>query len=224
MKQIALDIGLRPLPSLDSFWSATAAQLLPHLRERCQAPGHASVPTYLWGTAGSGKTHLLLACRAVLHAQGAATGWLDATLSAPPAFDEAWCAVLLDDVQAYSAAQQQTAFNWFVNASTRPCWVLAAGTLPPADLPLREDLRSRLGWGHVHALPLLGDAERAVVLRQAAQGRGLALSDEVLHYMLSHFSRDLGTLMHWLERLDRYALQSQRAITIPLLKAMLESD
>jgi DnaA family protein len=40
--------------------------------------------------------------------------------------------------------------------------------------------------------------------------------------MLSRFSRDLGSLMQLLGQLDAYALQTQRAITIPLLKAMLE--
>jgi DnaA family protein len=64
--------------------------------------------------------------------------------------------VVLDDVHLYSTAQQAMAFNWFVNAispaSGAPRWVLAAGNLPPADLPLRDDLRSRLGWGHVFQL------------------------------------------------------------------------
>ncbi|HNE73013.1 MAG TPA: DnaA regulatory inactivator Hda, partial [Giesbergeria sp.] len=46
---------------------------------------------------------------------------------------------------------------------------------------------------------------------------------EVMDYMLSRFSRDLGSLMQLLDRLDAYALRAQRAITIPLLKAMLEA-
>ena len=41
--------------------------------------------------------------------------------------------------------------------------------------------------------------------------------------MLTRFSRDLGHLMQLLDRLDGYALQTQRAITIPLIKSMLEN-
>jgi DnaA family protein len=131
-------------------------------------------------------------------------------------------------VHAYNLEQQHTAFNWFVNALTpatgSPRWVLAAGALPPADLKLRDDLRSRLGWGHVFALQVLSEADRRAVLRQQADARGLHFSDEVMNFMLSRFSRDLGSLMQLLDHLDQYALQTQRAITIPLIKLMLESE
>jgi DnaA-homolog protein len=96
--------------------------------------------------------------------------------------------------------------------------------LPPADLKLREDLRTRLAWGHVFQLSVLSEPERRAVLRQAADARGVFLGDEVMDFMLTRFSRDLGSLMQLLEHLDGYALQTKRAITIPLIKAMLEDD
>jgi DnaA family protein len=129
----------------------------------------------------------------------------------------------MDDVHSYTLAQQHSAFNWFVNAQSQQIAVLAAGGLPPADLKLRDDLRTRLGWGHVFGLKLLNEAERRTVLRQAAQARGLALSDEVTDFMLHRFSRDLANLMELLTLLDGYALQTQRAITIPLLKSMMDN-
>jgi DnaA family protein len=101
--------------------------------------------------------------------------------------------------------------------------VLAAGNAPPADLALREDLRTRLGWGHVFALQALTEPERRAVLRQEADARGVFLSDEAMDFILSRFSRDLGNLMQLLDQLDAYALQTQRAITIPLIKSMLET-
>jgi cytochrome oxidase assembly protein ShyY1 len=96
--------------------------------------------------------------------------------------------------------------------------------LPPSDLLLRDDLRSRLGWGHVYELHLLSEAERRAVLRMEADARGIFLSDEVISFVLSRFSRDLSSLMQLLDQLDGYALQTQRAITVPLIKAMLESE
>jgi len=62
------------------------------------------------------------------------------------------------------------------------------------------------------------------VLRQHADARGIFLGDEVIAFMLSRFSRDLGSLMQLLDRLDRHALRKQRAITVPLLKDMLGSE
>ena len=68
------------------------------------------------------------------------------------------------------------------------------------------------------------EPEHRAVLRQAADARGLFLSDEVMSYMLNRFSRDLGSLMQLLDHLDQYALQTQRALTIPLVRAMLENE
>ena len=68
------------------------------------------------------------------------------------------------------------------------------------------------------------DTELRTVLRQQASARGLVLGDDVTDYMLKRFARDLGSLMALLERLDRHALRTQRALTIPLLKDMLDSE
>ena len=228
MKQLVLDIGLSTRPTLESFFGGPNEAALAHLRLWTAGATRAPVPTYLWGDAGCGKTHLLQAVHQALTGQGLAVGWLDSYAFHPPDFCDDWAAVLIDDVHLFNAEQQHTAFNWFVNALTprqgAPRWVLAAGLLPPADLRLREDLRTRLGWGHVFALQVPGEPERRAVLRQAAEARGLVLSDEVMAYMLNRFSRDLGSLMQLLDHLDHYALQTQRALTIPLVRAMLENE
>ncbi len=228
MQQIALDIGLASGPTLGNFLPGPNEAALRHLQLWTLTSQPAPVPAYLWGASGVGKTHLLKAVREALRERGAVVGWLDPTQADPPDFDGAWTAVLMDDVQRYDAVQQQMAFNWFVNALTptngAPRWVLAAGSLPPADLLLREDLRTRLGWGHVFALQALGEAGLRAVLRQQADARGVFLRDDVMDFMLSRFSRDLGNLSTLLDALDRYALQTRRALTIPLVKAMLEES
>ncbi len=228
MKQLALDIGLAPVPSLDNFVAQGNEAALEHLRLWAGNPLRSPVPTLLWGPSGSGRTHLLLAVRQALAADGVRVGWLDAGVFDPPHFDDQWGAVLLDDCHLYTAAQQATAFNWFVNAQApaggRALWVLATADAAPADLNLREDLRTRLGWGHVFQLHALGENERRAVLRRAADERGVFLGDEVMDFMLTRFSRDLSSLMALLEQLDAYALRTQRAITIPLIKSMLENE
>ena len=95
-------------------------------------------------------------------------------------------------------------------------------------------LRFIAGIFAVHANMLIGIKQRlqlvfpALVLRHLfrllADARGVFLSDEAMDFMLRRFSRDLSSLMQLLDKLDGYALQTQRAITIPLIKAMLESE
>jgi DnaA family protein len=224
MKQIALDIGLAPGPTLASYFAGGNEPALRHLQLWAGSPTRSPVPTYLWGESASGKTHLLKAVEQSLRDEGASAGWLDASVLEPPEFNPAWSVVLLDDVHLYTAVQQHAAFNWFVNAQTHQRGVLAAGLLPPADLQLREDLRTRLGWGHVFQLHVLQEPERRAVLRQEADARGVFLGDEVMDFMLTRFSRDLGSLVALLGQLDGYALQTKRAITIPLIKSMLENE
>ncbi len=228
MKQIALDIGLASAPSFSNFFAGPNEAALQHLELWAGNSLRSPVPTYLWGESGSGKTHLLKAVSETLREQGARVGWLDASVLEPPEFSQAWAGVILDDCHLYTAVQQQGAFNWFVNALSsadgHPRWVLAAGGLPPADLVLREDLRTRLGWGHVFELRSLSETERRAVLRVEADARGVFLSDEAMDFILNRFSRDLSSLMQLLDQLDGYALQTQRTITIPLIKAMLDNE
>ena len=222
MQQIALDIGLRTPPTLDNYFPGPNAAALAHLQQWLPARSD-TAPTYVWGPEGSGKTHLLQAAMAGLRAQGHSVAYMDAQTEDPAVFDESWAAVVMDDVHLYGDALQHTAFSWFVQAHTLQRPVLAAGRLAPVDLALREDLRTRLGWGHVLGLQLLDEAQSRAVLRQVADARGLVLSDEVMDFTLRRFSRDLGSLMQLLDGLDRYALQTQRALTIPLVKSMLEN-
>ena len=226
MQQLVLDMGLPSGPSLNNYCAGANEAALAHLKlwlGRTGSTLRSPVPTYLWGSTGCGKTHLFKALRAALQEQGDTVGWLDADLQVPAEFDETWACVLMDDVHAFSMAQQRVAFNWFVHAQTLQMAVLTTGTLPPADLKLRDDLRTRLGGGHVFALQDLSEPERRAVLRQTADERGIFLSDEVMDFMLTRFSRDLGSLMELLDLMDGYALQTQRAVTIPLIKAMMDN-
>lgn len=226
MKQMALDIVVAPTPTFEGFVPGRNAAALGHLRGWAERAPAFRLPLYLWGPAGAGKTHLLHATRQALKEQGAVVVRLDA--DSPPGQDlqQPWDVLVLDDVHRFDAPRQHLAFNGFIDVAApsdgRTRAVLAAGALPPADLPLREDLRSRLGWGDVFELQPLDDGERRAALRQAAAARGVELSADVLDYMLARFARDLGSQMGLLDHLDRYALQARRAITVPLLRTMLE--
>lgn len=222
MRQIPLAIGPAPVVSFDSFVcgpQAANAAALGHLRALAAQPGP---PVYLWGGSGSGKTHLLRALTGAVQAGGGRAGWFDATTPVPWAHDPGWSLVALDNCEALDAARQQAAFALVVDALSHGAQLAAAGGLPPVDLPLRDDLRTRLAWGHVFALEALGEADARAVLRREADRRGIFLSDEVMAYLLTRFSRDLKHLMALLDRLDEFALAEHRAVTVPLLRRMFE--
>jgi DnaA-homolog protein len=216
VRQIPLAIGPAPLKTFDSFVAGPNAAPLAHLRTLLQHPG---APVYLWGASGSGKTHLLHALARDVYA-----GWFDSATPAPWSFDAAWSLIVLDGCDAFDGAQQQSAFALFIDAASHGTRVAASGSVPPVDLPLRDDLRTRLGSGPVFAISPLGEADARAVLRQEADRRGIFLSDDVMSFLMTRFSRDLKHLMALLDRLDEFALSERRAVTVPLLKKMFEEE
>jgi len=200
MRQLPLAISPAVEPSLDSFIAGTNAEALERVRALAAGTlGEAIV--YLWGEAGSGRSHLLRAAA-----------------KAKPRL------VIADDVDTLDAEAQQALFSAINAARDGGPPVLAAGEAPPAQLALREDLRTRLGWGLVYQLRLLTDAEKALHLRSEAARRGLRLTDEVVWYLLNHLPRDLSSLNTVLDRLDRYSLARQRAVTLPLVREALSDN
>ncbi len=220
MRQIPLAIGVDPLPTFDSFLPGTNSPALEHLR-RLAMP---SAPVYLWGPSGSGKTHLLRSLAHAAQQNGQRVGWFGAGDPVPWALAPGWSLVVIDRCDELSPAEQQAAFALFVEAAAEGVQVAAAGRLPPVDLPLRDDLRTRLGWGHVFSMHPLSEAETRAALRREGDRRGVFLSDEVMNHLLTRFPRDLKHLMALLDRLDEYALARARAITVPLVKAMLAEE
>lgn len=220
MQQIPLAIGPEVMATFDSFLPGPNAAACEHLKSLALP----AAPVYLWGPPGSGKTHLLRALAHRQQQQGMRVGWFDAADPVPWPLAPDWSLVVIDRCESLDADAQHAAFALFVEASTQGVQVAAAGSLPPVDLPLRDDLRTRLGWGHVFALQALSEAETRAALRREADRRGIFLSDEVMGHLLTHFARDMGSLMNLLDRLDHFSLARSRAITVPLLRAMLAEE
>ncbi len=149
---------------------------------------------YLWGAPGTGKTHLLNAVPELL---------------------------CFDDAQKLSAVAQEQLFDAYNQAKLDGAQLVVTGDRAPRLLPLREDLRTRLGAGLVYELQPLSDEEKRQALLAAAQARSMPLNKEVLDYVLTHRSRDMRSLMALLNALDHYSLVNKRLVTLPLLKEIL---
>lgn len=217
VRQTTLDLGPEPDQRFERFVEGSNGLLLAHLR--ALQPGEA--PTLVSGPAGSGKTHLLRALGAQWQAQGMVVQAFDTATATPWTLLPQARLVLLDDVDRFDADRQQAAFTLFIEAVGQGAAVVAASRLPAAELHLREDLRTRLAWGPGFALQALDDAALRRLLRDEGAHRGLLLPDELLDHLLMRFARDAAHLLPLLQRLDRYAMRTKRAPTVPLLREML---
>ncbi len=107
----------------------------------------------------------------------------------------------------------RTAPGWLHRAACRR-WTCRCATTCARDSDGAPCLRSQP----------LGETDARAVLRREAERRGIVLSDDVLGFLLTRFSRDLKHLMTLLERLDEFALAEHRAVTVPLLKKLFEEE
>jgi len=184
---------------------------------------------WLWGRAGTGKSHLLQAACAAAGEQGGTAAYFD--LATVPATEwlegcEDLATVCLDNVDAVAADERwNTAiFRLYTLMQDGRSRLLVASAAPPASLPFAlPDLRSRLLASSVHQLHELDEAGQLAALQLRAARRGLDLSHDAALYLVHRLPRDLHSLFAVLDQLDEASLAAQRRLTIPFLREALEA-
>jgi DnaA family protein len=226
MEQLPLGVRLRTASTFESFQPGDNAALLAALEARAAQPGLA--PLWVWGAAGSGRSHALQASCARASARGRRPGYLplaaDWMAPALMAGLEALDLVCLDDVDAVAgrAEWQAPLFALYNDLAERRGNLVMSAACPPQGLavPL-PDLGSRFAAALVWQLKPLDDAAQAAALLARAAALGMGLGEEVLQYLTRRLPRDLGVLCEALDRLDAAALAQQRRLTVPFVRAVL---
>jgi DnaA family protein len=243
-RQFALDISHTPTPSLNNFLTGENLALHSTLQGlvkswEINSPRLAGENPlnqrwmYWWGPEGSGRTHLLGAIGNA--AQQLDLEYLPLTPNEPISWvrleeklptlsaSDKPSVITVDDVDRLDERLIASLFRILneIQAS-KAIHIFMAGNAAPGSLRLREDLRTRLGWGLIFQTHLLGDDEKIQALQQAAQARGLVLSPDVLPWLLNRFYRDMPNLMALIDALDAYSLETKRAVTLPLVRELLQ--
>lgn len=221
MKQLALGMRLRADANFESFSPGLNTELVSVLRSAGMDP------LWLWGSRGSGKTHLL---QAVVAAAGETAAYFPLSrasalpVAALVGFES--CPVLcLDDVDAVAGdlRWEQALFRLF-NEGAELCTrlIFAAAAAPRRIAWSLDDWGSRAAACLVYQLHDLDDAGLIEALRRRAAQRGLQLPQETSEYLLRRLPRDLPSLFDVLDQLDEASLIAQRRLTIPFIRDALE--
>lgn len=219
MQQLVLELAPPADPTLENFFPGRNEAAVSALRDALVG-GERVV--YLFGEPGSGKTHLLRAAVREAEALGHAALYLRAPYAGLTVL--AACDVLaVDDIEQLDGVAQSALFDAFNVLRAGKSRLFGAGTQPAAELPLREDLSTRLGSGLSLRLAPLNDEEKAAALTWHAARRGLKLAPEIVGYLLTHCRRDMGTQIAVLDALDRHSLEHKRPVTLPLLREALRA-
>jgi chromosomal replication initiator protein len=193
---------------------------------RIADPGDPENLLYIYGPAGSGKTHLLQAIGQVL---GQAAPYL--SFKEAGTIDELsvrFCradALIVDDLHlmpddgGLRAALWQV-FNDFHSTGRK---IVMAGLYAPRELPYLDDhLVSRLLWGLVARLDVSDDHSRQMILKKIAGDRQVRIPDDVVDFILMTTSREVGDLISAFESVFRLSMVLKRRITLPLAREARE--
>lgn len=211
-------------PTLDNFIGHKNVEAVQAVKDILQ-PGRA---IYLWGELGCGRSHLLQAASSNGGIYFNSENDQDKLLELSLADEIKHSIVAVDDVNLLTPQSQDALFSiynrWREAATTKDGFaILVAGQSAPISMPVREDLRTRLGWDLTFKLHNLNDDERASAISNRANDLGLSLSPQISNWLLTHYSRNMMHLSLLVDALNEYTIQEHRAITIPLLKKFLQT-
>ncbi len=226
-------IPLQLQPSKESrfqdFVPGPNAAVLEALKEFMQAP---DCLLFLSGPESTGKTHLLNALCLAAREKGQ-TAFYAGMRSMPRGAQklleglERVDLVCVDDLHlvAGDSRWEEALFHCLNRIRSNHGRVVLSSRLALSALKLGlADLGSRLQWGLRLKLQALEDPDKSRVLSLHASSLGIDLPEEVGSYLIRRSSRNLGKLLHTLERLQLAAFTSKRRITVPLARELLRQD
>lgn len=181
---------------------------------------------YIHGPAGSGKSHLLKAIGLKL-GEGDSRSVPYLSFRDPCSVDEltgrfATADVLIADdlhLLADDAGLRIALWQVFNDFHSSGRKIALAGLHAPRDLPHLDDhLVSRLLWGLVARVDVSDDSSRRMILRKIASDRQVRIPDDVVDFILTTTSREVGDLISAFESVYRLSMVLQRRITLPLAR------
>ncbi len=228
--QVPLQFEFQSNQTFASFFPGNNAQILEQLQALAANGDEQQI--FVWGDAGSGKSHLLQACCQQAKQTGKDPFYLaynPANLPTPSLLEgmEDMELVCLDNIQHVAGHQDwEHALFAFYNAHRQNNHkLLIAADCPPKflafDLP---DLKTRMAWGLTLKIQPLRDDQLIEALTYKAHFLGFDIPAAVGRFLLNHYVHDLTALWLLLEKIDRATLAAQRKLTIPFLKQILADD
>lgn len=175
-------------------------------------------PIYLFGRAGTGKTHLLMAAANQLKNRGMkviyvrADTFTEHVVSAirsgeMQAFRKTYRttdALLIDDIEIFSKkrATQEELFHTFNTLHTEGKQIILTADCPPQELKqVAERLISRFEWGIVIPLQMLEKEQMRVALEKKIKKAGFPLQKTVIDFLLETFGGNMKSLIRAVDAL-----------------------
>jgi len=219
-EQLTFELVPPESPTFDNFLAGDNRELVSALGRAARGE-LAETSLVLWGAPGTGRTHLLQATVHAAAAMARSARYWPAPALAPADAPDLGALVAVDDVGRADADAQGRLFTLYNGLAGTGGQLIVALDAPPARIPLRPDLRTRLGHGLVYEVVPLRDADNPAALTQYASARGFTLDEGVIGYLLAHYRRDMTSLLAMLASIDRFSLATQRPVSLALVRDLV---
>ena len=226
MLQLPLNIQLDDSAKFANFLSAANEQLVSRLQSL-----NASTDdfVFIWGSTQTGKTHLAQALCHGFNQLGLSAAYLpldNSELNAGVLEGMSFMDLVCIDNLEYVTSKPEweiALFDLYNNLKLESKSLVIFSHGAPSSLPIQlPDLQSRLNAMEIYRLEGLDDEQKIELFLSRASNRGLEISEDVIRFIFSRYSRSLGDLMEILEKLDHSSIALKRKITIPLVKEILD--
>ncbi len=230
--QLPLDLRVERAARFENYRAAEADPVVALIRAHAEgyptdgvhAGARPETVIFLWGTAGSGKSHLLESAAAHATAQQRRAAYTEGTALLSLEEGAEWDLLCVDGVDGIAghADAERALFAAFEEMRSAGAQLLVAARQPPSEIAFDlPDLRSRLMWGPVLRIDPLDDTALKHHFAAQAERYGLRLNTDVVEYVMRHCSRDAGYLEALAEALHRYSLAERRHVTVRLVAQFL---
>jgi chromosomal replication initiation ATPase DnaA len=212
-QQLPLDLGHRPALGREDFLvAASNAEAVGWIDRYPAWPSHALA---LVGPAGCGKTHLA-------HVFAGRTGAAVAPLAAATAESVVPGGVYIGE-HGEAPLDERQLFHALNAIKEQGGHLLLTGREAPARWPVRlRDLGSRLAALPVVRIAAPDDGLLEAVIIKLFADRQIEVAPDVVAYLLRHMDRSFAAVRDLVARADAASLAGRRAVTIPLVRELLQ--
>lgn len=219
--QLPLDLGYQPALTRDDFLVSPCNQIAVHWIDRW--PSWPSNALVLIGPASAGKTHL---ARIWTHQSGA-------TLITPDQLNEDLLRtdapehMVIDqaDLLIGDRAAEEILFHLYNRTRAEGRNLLLTMRAAPFALNFTvPDLASRLRASLTIGIDEPDDELLSSILVKSFHDRQLNISDDVVRYLVPRMERSFAAAQDIVERADRAALANKRAVTVQLMRGLLQNQ
>ena len=206
-EQLSLDLPYRTAYGREAFWVAPCNEQAVAWIDKY--PDWPVPAVFIYGPAGSGKTHLVhLFTTAVVDARYLTSDYR-------PPFQKKIAVENVDKLASEEALLHL--FNFIKELGGN--LLLTGRTAPRFSLP---DLQSRMAL--IPKIEIMMPDEKAIrmVAKKAFEDRHIMVEENVLNYLSIHLTRSFSLLQQVVALADKKALSAGRKITIPILKQTID--